>query len=408
LQYIQYGRLKRIIKRLKFLSDAKIVKNSKDDLPLQDKGSVEMSVQVPRALDENTPLLSESQREAVSPRKKLSISAKKPVKKEDEGEESDFFAVIGEEMDRINSFFVGKVAELTVILTEISDSRNNVFLTHHTGTDPLLSTRLRDVYVEVVHLISYCELNQMGFHKIIKKFDKSLNCEHLAEWASVIDTQPFTEVFQATKLMDIVTGLVSRDKLVEWERHAAQQRSKAGDELFPAVRFLGLGFSIALFAFSWIVPLGNFNDPCASRCLSLLLLTLSLWVTEAIPYYTTAIFVPVFVTIMGVLKDPADPLGMTAMTTEAAAKFVTGNIFNHTTLLLLGGYTISTAFAKCQLELRIASIVQRYFGHSPVLFILAVMFLGLFLSMWISNHTAPILCSTIILPVVRDLPTESR
>jgi phosphate transporter len=36
------------------------------------------------------------------------------------------------------------------------------------------------------------------------------------------------------------------------------------------------------------------------------------------------------------------------------------------------------------------------------------MFLGLFLSMWISNHTAPILLTTIVLPVVRDLPSDSR
>lgn len=36
------------------------------------------------------------------------------------------------------------------------------------------------------------------------------------------------------------------------------------------------------------------------------------------------------------------------------------------------------------------------------------MFLGLFLSMLISNHTAPILCATIILPIVRDLPTNSQ
>jgi phosphate transporter len=42
------------------------------------------------------------------------------------------------------------------------------------------------------------------------------------------------------------------------------------------------------------------------------------------------------------------------------------------------------------------------------MFILAVMFLGLLLSMWINNHTAPILCTTVILPIVRDLPTDSR
>ena len=74
----------------------------------------------------------------------------------------------------------------------------------------------------------------------------------------------------------------------------------------------------------------------------------------------------------------------------------------------MGGYTISSAFSRCQLELRIASSFQSYFGESPNLFMLSVMFLGLFLSMWISNHTAPILCTAIILPIIRDLPSDSK
>jgi phosphate transporter len=109
---------------------------------------------------------------------------------------------------------------------------------------------------------------------------------------------------------------------------------------------------------------------------------------------------------MRVLKDEQDP--SQAVSVEVAATYVMNHLFNHTTMLLLGGYTISTAFSRCQLELRIASLLQRHLGNSPSLFILAIMFLGLFLSMWISNHTAPILCATIILPIVRDLPTDSR
>ena len=77
-------------------------------------------------------------------------------------------------------------------------------------------------------------------------------------------------------------------------------------------------------------------------------------------------------------------------------------------MLLLGGYTISCAFSRCQLELRIAAWLQKKVGHQPKIFILAIMFMGLFLSMWINNHTAPILISTILLPIVRDLPSGSR
>jgi phosphate transporter len=148
------------------------------------------------------------------------------------------------------------------------------------------------------------------------------------------------------------------------------------------------------------------NDPIASRCLSLLLFVVFMWITEAIPYFATAILVPILITVMGVLRDPHNP--SQPMAAEAAASFVTDHIFNHTTFLLLGGYTLSTAFSRCQLELRVAAFLQHHLGANPKLFILAIMFLGLFLSMWISNHTAPILCATIILPIVRDLPTESR
>eukprot|EP01041_Mallomonas_annulata_P008599 gene8599-17737_t len=77
-------------------------------------------------------------------------------------------------------------------------------------------------------------------------------------------------------------------------------------------------------------------------------------------------------------------------------------------MLLLGGYTISSAFSRCQLELRVAAWLQKRCGHQPRLFMLAIMFMGLFLSMWINNHTAPILVSTILLPIVRDLPSGSR
>jgi phosphate transporter len=131
-----------------------------------------------------------------------------------------------------------------------------------------------------------------------------------------------------------------------------------------------------------------------------------LWITEAIPYFATALLIGPLVCFMSVLKDTT--VAHKILPANLAATFVLDHMFNHTTMLLLGGYTISSAFSRCQLELRLASYLQIYLGQYPQLFILAVMFLGLFLSMWISNHTAPILCATIILPVVRDLPTESR
>ena len=52
-------------------------------------------------------------------------------------------------------------------------------------------------------------------------------------------------------------------------------------------------------------------------------------------------------------------------------------------------------------------MLQRAFESRPKLFLLAMMLLGLFLSMWISNHTAPVLCISVISPIISDFGSDS-
>jgi phosphate transporter len=428
LQYIQYGKLKRIIERLQFIAQKKNERSEKAAQAIEDSKAQTFLELVKTAsfasqkseqssADERTPLttfeqLEETKSYTAPPAipKGAPPSTPKGTKKGkargvlDDG--LDFFACILEEMNTANTFYIGKCAELRYKLKEMTEPRSNTYITHHTSTDPNFLNKLRSIYIELVALKQYSELNKTGFYKIIKKYDKAMDTNTLDEWQSTIDGQPFTLPDDVNYMMEVVDGLVSRGKLMEWERFASEQKSKINDDIFPSVRPLGILAAVVVFLVSSYVPLISAGDPCARRCLTLLLTTLTLWVSEAIPYYTTALLVPIFVTTMNVLKDPLRPGH--PLTTEAAATFVMNSMCNHTTFLLLGGYTISTAFARCRLELRVAAWLQKRFGNTPQLFILAVMFLGLFLSMWINNHTAPILCATIILPVVRDLPTDSR
>jgi phosphate transporter len=320
--------------------------------------------------------------------------------------DDDFFVVLQEQMSKISKFFVGKLAELRIGLDIITNKRRNSYRTHHAGGDASDLTTLRDIYVELAALKSFGELNKSGLIKIIKKYDKILEKSTLDGWIPTIERLPFATSPEPLQLMEIVTNYVSRDKLIEWERFATEAQSKTNDDVIPAVRLQGLIFSVVVFVISLVVPMVSPSDPAASKCMSLLLFTICMWITEAIPYFATALLIPPLVVFLKVLKDDKNPL--IPMSTENAATYVLNHMFNHTTFLLLGGYTISTAFSRCQLELRIAALLQKRFGDRPKVFILAVMFLGLFLSMWIGNHTAPILCSAIILPVVRDMPTDSR
>lgn len=319
----------------------------------------------------------------------------------------DFFAVIKENVDHINLFFLDKLKELREAIDDIANKRRNAYRTHHSGANQIDLTKLRDVYVQLAALSTYSDLNYTGFYKIIKKYDKTMKEQTLETWMGVIGRQPFATNNEPKQLIEVLGGLVSRDKLLEWDRFATDLQDSARDEIFPAVRVFGLLISLALFIFSLFVPLINIEgNPGAARCLSLLLFTVSLWVTEAMPYFATALLSMVMVVFMGVLKESES--SKTILSVDQAAQFVANHIFNHTTILLLGGYTISSAFSRCQLELRVASYLQEAFGSYPHLFILAIMFVGLFLSMWINNHTAPILCATIILPIVKDLPSSAR
>ena len=126
------------------------------------------------------------------------------------------------------------------------------------------------------------------------------------EWFVVIKTQRFVNsTDELNDLLFSITNLVSRDKLIEWERFAKEKQDTLYDNsIFPAVKPLGLIISITIFSLSLLTGYPSFYseitndvDHQASRCMSLLLFVVSLWITEAVPYFATSITIPVLVYI---------------------------------------------------------------------------------------------------------------
>ena len=68
--------------------------------------------------------------------------------------------------------FYRKLATLRIELDNITRKRRNVYHSHHASSEPTDLAKLRGIYVELAALRSYCDLNQTGFYKIIKKYDK--------------------------------------------------------------------------------------------------------------------------------------------------------------------------------------------------------------------------------------------
>eukprot|EP00798_Chlamydomonas_sp_ICE-L_P024060 gene24060-9634_t len=132
------------------------------------------------------------------------------------------------------------------------------------------------------------------------------------------------------------------------------------------------------------------GDEAKQNCLAMLAFVSLLWATEAIPLFSTSMLVPPLVVILRVLMDnTVDP--PTRMTPQQAA----GAIFHA---------MFSQHFIAKQLAIAVLSRV----GRKPHNVLLACMFVATFASMWISNVAAPVLCFSLVQPILRTLDTTNN
>lgn len=88
--------------------------------------------------------------------------------------ECELFRAVLFEIEKINNFFILKLSTLRLALEDITFRRRKKYYSHTADNETANLAHLRDIYVELAALRSYCDLNQTGFYKIIKKYDKLL------------------------------------------------------------------------------------------------------------------------------------------------------------------------------------------------------------------------------------------
>lgn len=425
--YMSYDKFKRICSRFSFVRDQRQkgrtkyeIKKAKSEFeatertPLNSGGSTPppvgdgqymLSIQEPgvetRLLSIPEPSRAQRSDSIMAHEQMTELDSKKAAE--------EFFAAVDEELHKVEAFYCGKEAELQQELMTF-EARHTM---QNNWSVPAGNTfrRIKALYVELLALVQYVALNSDGFRKIVKKFDKVGETKHLPGFMEKLEKYKFYHNKTPEQLVKRCQCLVSRDKLLEMQQLAeAMGRGEADtdqERLFPSVKPVQLVFSIVVcLLVRYIRPLGPGHEH-PGRCLTILALATSLWITEAIPYFVTALMIPILVVMMGVLPVEGESPHAT-MPVQKAANAVLGQMVNHTTILIMGGYSISAAFSRCEIELRIASLLQQWLGNKPRFFILSIMYLGLFLSMLISNHTAPVLCVSILLPIVRDTGSGSR
>ncbi|KAL3470570.1 SPX-domain-containing protein [Aspergillus californicus] len=162
---------------------------------------------------------------------------------------------------------------------------------------------------------------------------------------------------------------------------------------------------IVLLVFGVLLSVQIMDKPEQQNCLAMLVFVSLLWATEVIPLFVTSLLIPFLVVILGIMKSEEKPykrLGPKEATTVAF-----GAMWTPVIMLLLGGFTIAAALSKYDVARRMAMFVLSKAGSNHRVVLLTNMFVSMFLSMWISNVASPVLCYSIIQPLLRNLPPDS-
>ncbi|KAI4172536.1 MAG: hypothetical protein LQ346_008585 [Caloplaca aetnensis] len=167
--------------------------------------------------------------------------------------------------------------------------------------------------------------------------------------------------------------------------------------------FLLLGI-IAVFVVLLSVPI--MKKPEQQNCLALLAFTSLLWATEVIPLFVTSLLVPFLVVILRIVRSDDKPHHR--LQPPEATKYVFASMWTPVIMLLLGGFTIAAALSKYNIAKLMATFVLSKAGTKPRTVLLTNMFVAMVASMWISNVAAPVLCFSIIQPLLRNLPNDSE
>ncbi|KAL4891652.1 SPX domain-containing protein [Aspergillus ambiguus] len=175
-------------------------------------------------------------------------------------------------------------------------------------------------------------------------------------------------------------------------------------EWLCSLSFGTLIFIVAIFLTLLAVPM--MDKPEQQNCLAMLVFVSLLWATEVIPLFVTSLLIPFLVVLLRIMKSEDKPhhrLGP-----KEATNVAFGAMWTPVIMLLLGGFTIAAALSKYDIARRMAMFVLSKAGSNPRVVLLTNMFVSMFLSMWISNVASPVLCYSIIQPLLRNLPPDSN
>lgn len=175
---------------------------------------------------------------------------------------------------------------------------------------------------------------------------------------------------------------------------------------------LSLLLALVAFLVPFFIEIPGLSE-AGHRLLSIFLLAVILWVSEAIPLFATSASVILLLILF--LSDVAGQLdwawGMAGfpegMTAPAYTTFF-NTLASKVLILFLGGFFLAFGAARFGVDKNLAAIMLKPFGTKPSRVLLGLMLITGILSMWMSNTATTATIMAVVLPIIATLAPDDK
>ncbi|MFK7789379.1 MAG: SLC13 family permease [Phycisphaeraceae bacterium] len=136
------------------------------------------------------------------------------------------------------------------------------------------------------------------------------------------------------------------------------------------------------------------------------------WAFEILPLYATSLLVIammiLFLATDGGLAEVLPGVASLPEGTSISSKVFLAAFGSNIIILFMGGFLLSAALTKHEIDRAIAAKVLRPFTTSPMMLMYGVLLISAFFSMWMSNTATAAMMIAILRPILKQLPSDDK
>ena len=186
-----------------------------------------------------------------------------------------------------------------------------------------------------------------------------------------------------------------------------------------------IALSALVFLVLWFLPTSVMGLPDISvvehRVIAIFGLALILWITEAIPSWTTSMLIVVlllltcsnsslscFINESFFVSGDEAPVRIENIGNLVSYKSIMAAFANPVIMLFIGGFVIAIVASKMGIDVQLAKVMLSLFGKKSEFVLLGILLITGIFSMFISNTATAAMMLTFMAPVLRQMPADGK